>query len=313
MTQCDKYFEWISAYVDGELDDAAQAELMEYLATCPACSAALTEQLILSSELQTLDAAPPETLVADVMAQIQTQADLTVHRPVRRFPMRRFVAVAAVFAVVAVLGLQTLRNMPAGGELGGSSLQAPAPEAAPAEVRMADDLADEDLTSEWARAEPTAEEAEYFAEPEEFESFYAIDADDADLFGESDRGIYVLSFDTTFFDKYVTGSYWSWEGLSEALLEAGHVYVLDEGTFTVQDPYNPGSYLYGSLGMDPDFSDESVVIIGYRFRQGDILRQVEVWFMHGEAMYYYDVLTHYGGGSVAWNMLRLRQFILSGQ
>ena len=306
MAQCEKYFEWISAYVDGELDPASEAELFDHLAACPACSSALTDQLLLSSKLQDIDADPPETLTADVMAQIQVAPQFTVYRGTRRSSIRRFAAVAAVFALAAVVSYQMFWVNPPGGTGGSDYLFAAAPE--PAAARIADVPAEEAELGR-AAAEPAAESYHWDAERDEAVDFQtAAEEGDALLLGAGEEESDTLRFDTMLFDRYMNGVHWSWDDLSAALRGAGYTYVFDEGTFTVADPYNHGSYLYGSLGMDSDFGDAPMVaVIGYRFRSGESVRQAEVWFTRGEVLFYY------GGGSPAGDIARLRQFLLFGQ
>ena len=105
MRQCAEYLEWISAYVDGELGEAEQIELFVHLEACPSCVAALQNYQTMTIAIADAYIAPPPYLVDDVMAEIAPPPLRAVsYSPRRRSGMRRFVAVAAIFAVVAVVG-----------------------------------------------------------------------------------------------------------------------------------------------------------------------------------------------------------------
>jgi len=258
MGACEKYIEWISHHVDGQLNIQERAELMAHLQTCPECRDILLAYLDLSGELGAVEVSPPPTLTRDVMARVIAQP-----RPMRvvarRSYVRQLAALAAVFALVAAVGLSGVwQNM--FGTYDGSIVElaqpAPiaAPEAAPpAEERSAENWIEErGVPDEIIYAMPLDEELPI--EPEHQEDSLAPLGVYPPMGGPIDN--LLPDEGMTLSELSVTGRDWDWETFVWVLERAGYNHVLQGDTFTVWDPENPYEYLYGVLGEDPAFPGE---------------------------------------------------------
>jgi len=305
MNQCAKYAEWISAYVDGMLDEAEQAELLEHLKTCPSCSALFAEYESMSQKLQDMEVEPPVTLAADVMAKIKSQSQQPVLTVKRGGGWRRFIAAAAVFAVLAFVGYQTLWvNVPGGThEMFATSADVPAP-AEPAAAGLESTEAEnqmDDMTDADAGRSVTA--------PEElFEEAYPFD--DTGMFGIDGA----LCVSMTLFERYLNDAYLGdWEILRASLQGAGYAYSMRDGFFFVQDPYSPGSYLYGMLINTLSYPGDTIVtMIGYHLQTEVDSHRVEVRVTGDGAVYYYAVTERNVGGTSAADWEQLRTFLMQG-
>ena len=312
MNPCVKYEEWMSAYVDGVLSGTERDEFLAHIETCPSCAAVLAEYEMLSETLEDMNVAPPATLTADIMAKIQAKPELTVVRRGRM--VRRVMAMAAVFAVVAFVGIQMLWT-PAPMEFGGAgeSLSAPEMAASPMAAPLPASEEIEEARDVPAPASPVeargpianVAETEYIAEAE-FEPFG----------GEADSTA-VLTSEFSLFDLLETGDVlMNWDELRGKLVAGGYSYEVEDDFFFAPDPYRPGSYLYGMLVSDWNWSDAGsrmVTLLGYAYRTEDDYRRVELRAEYdGEVSYYYDVIYTGRGGTSAETWARLRTFLRFG-
>ena len=306
MKQCSAYFDQISSFVDGELSETEQIGLFIHLETCPSCQRALEMYRDMSGAFAYVDVAPPAGFSDRVMEQVTAMPQAMPVAQRHRTAMRRFVAVAAVFAVVAVIGVGSLW-----GNFGGDSFEA-------APMSVADESLDAAL-----RAVPDAAVAEssdhldfYSAEalPGDMAE-YPLETEDPVPYEEDESGsIQMLDVNTTLLDTFLTGAPWHWDALSALLAGTGHaVQLWDGGMFEVTDPYNPGSLLYGQLTDDPALTEDVMVtIIGYQFVYEGIDRRVEVRLQDGMVFYYYNVTGAWAGGTRAADWESLRNYILHG-
>jgi mycothiol system anti-sigma-R factor len=106
---CEHSHTVLHGYLDGELDAARASEFERHLESCPDCLAALEAQETLRSALQR--AQLYET--APVALRRKIRASLTALRPVAfsfRWPLVRWVSLAAVALLVAFVGWRMIRN-----------------------------------------------------------------------------------------------------------------------------------------------------------------------------------------------------------
>lgn len=105
MRNCEAYEEWISAFLDGELSGAEQAELRRHMAGCRRCQQYFDDLVAIHEALDQEDEVPvPEGFEERLMARMRETAQ---ERPAKviRFPQwRRWAALAACCAV-AMAGL----------------------------------------------------------------------------------------------------------------------------------------------------------------------------------------------------------------
>jgi len=310
MELCEKYTEWISAYVDGMLDESEQAALLEHFETCPSCRALYEEYLLLTKELRDMEVEPPTTLTADVMAKIHATPKLTLRRGGN---MRRFVAIAAVFAVVAFVGFQALSGV--------------SPDGMPTEIRAGGEpapAAAAPAPAMWQADEAEAADDEYFAfaeaQPERYvrsvvpedESEEDNQTDSASPMGaDADREIYLAM---TLFERYLNRRFLGdWEELRGALEEAGYAFEMRGGFFFVEDPHSEGSYLYGMLISTLSYPGETIVILlGYHLQTETESRRVEMRPTCEGVHYYYAVPERNIGGTLGEDWEQLRAFLLYG-
>lgn len=304
MNPCVKYEEWMSAYVDGALSDTEQAEFLAHLQTCPACSATWQDYELMSKALGETEFEPPETLVADVMAKIGAQPVLRVHQG---GGFRRFIAVAAVFAVVAFVG----------GHMLGSPL--PQEEAVLDYAHAADDELPSSAMLQMAENEPdvwygvtspitrTTVTAADEAEEEE-------DSEDTEIDMLAGEPAVELAPELILFDLFLSREIsWDWNELSGRLLRGGYYYEMEHGFFYAPDPYRPGSYLYGMLVSDgSDTEQAQLKLLGYAYRTEGAYRRVELRSVDGTVSYYYAVPYASGTGMRADTREQLRAFLLFG-
>ena len=298
MERCEKYVEWISAYVDGELDADEQAELRRHLEVCPACKRTLMAYRTMSFNLLHTEVSPPADFAADVMARVTSLSSVRTMgvRRSRRPHLRRILAAAAMFAVVAAIGFASIR-----GGFEGETYEAAMPLATQeaADAPIEEFFGDSALHFSFARDSSEGPNmlwggVEPIVEP-----------------GASDNPPVPDVPDMTLLDLAVTGAQWEWSDLVQVLEGSGFVYDLTyEGAFEVEDPHNPGSYLYGILA---DGEEERIVeLIGYRFRHEDVDRRVEIR-TDGEAATYYTVRQISRARTRAQNLRELRHYILFGE
>jgi hypothetical protein len=107
MTNCDKYLDMISSYVDGELSEEEKAELLAHVERCPSCRSILHAYETIAQETGELLSDPPAELKERVMAQIGETGGR--QRKNRRFVFGRYTALAACLALI-LLVLPRLSN-----------------------------------------------------------------------------------------------------------------------------------------------------------------------------------------------------------
>lgn len=106
---CERYREWMSQMLDGELSEPEKTELMSHIAVCPECARIYNAFVLVSSSLDP-DAEPPETLCTDVMNAVRARSAKVV--PIAAARKRRAVwvrlgALAACLAVVAFAAVKS--------------------------------------------------------------------------------------------------------------------------------------------------------------------------------------------------------------
>ena len=108
MKECGEYEALISAAVDGAVSEAERRELMGHLAQCAACREKYEQMMALHEAFAAWEAEePPADLTAGVMEKIRRERKRS-----RRRRWQRMTLAAACLAVV-VLGVQTVRRLPA--------------------------------------------------------------------------------------------------------------------------------------------------------------------------------------------------------
>lgn len=111
MTDCDKYIEWISAWLDGALSPAEARELEDHLTQCPECRALARDLKEIHDTLAALPGAqPPAGLTERILASLPP--DNVVPLPVKKgaYPWVRWAASAAALALV-LLGAWGMREV----------------------------------------------------------------------------------------------------------------------------------------------------------------------------------------------------------
>ena len=116
--ECEKYRELISLYIDGELNESEENELLEHIKNCPLCEKELKELTAISEMLKSAEKEePPKNFHNDVMAKIrQSQA-----KPAKKKrSWAKYTGIAAsicalliVGSVVAVTGVMNFGGMSA--------------------------------------------------------------------------------------------------------------------------------------------------------------------------------------------------------
>lgn len=118
MRTCEEYEALISAFIDGALDDDSRGELMVHMAQCPACQAYFDDQIAIHDALEGMEAQAPADFTARVMEQVrrearQPAAPEKAEKKTVTFPYwRRFAAMAACCAVVALAGFWAFGGQP---------------------------------------------------------------------------------------------------------------------------------------------------------------------------------------------------------
>jgi len=314
MERCERYLEQISCYVDGELGTEEQAELLRHLEACPACMGALVAYQTMSAGIQDAEVEPPAHLVEDVMARIAA-TQLVRARPKRPY-LRRFVAAAAVFAVVGVIGFYSIWGGPGySGIPDADWIAAPAPAAGVGYSPIAELAGEVDMGSRMAPAENAAVPPA----PPPYDAATCPGAED-EIVLFTEGPVFLDAINTTLLDRFVLGMAsmgepWRWTYFTDLLWDAGYVYTVSEDVFSVRDPYNPDSLLYGLVEGRSGFAESVVTVIGYRFYPEDgRYRWVEVRLDEGGVLLYYYAVPSFGAGGVRTAELEhLRNFILMEQ
>ncbi len=102
MSDCMKYEELISGYVDGELTETEKAELLEHIKTCPSCAALLEIYESMADQTDDMLAEPPDELAAGVMDEVRELAEKNKRAGRKRFWTvgTRYLAAAACIALI---------------------------------------------------------------------------------------------------------------------------------------------------------------------------------------------------------------------
>jgi len=178
MPDCEKYFDLISAYIDGELPDDEKDGLLSHLASCERCRAVYDTLSSVSDELRENMEEPPEGLLENVMTAVRSEsgyplAGVSGNQKKRRTVIFRRAALAAACLAVVILAVPTLSKL---GRMGGagSSNNAAAPSAS-----MTFDYTKDSAPSE-APAAMRAESADGMCSDEEvYESEPAFEESDS--------------------------------------------------------------------------------------------------------------------------------------
>lgn len=99
---CETAIELISAKLDGELTADQAAQLDRHLAQCSACRALLEELISIHAACEGLDAAPPPALREQILQNLPAQETALHNGKVVPIHWRRWTAMAASFALVAL-------------------------------------------------------------------------------------------------------------------------------------------------------------------------------------------------------------------
>ena len=311
MERCEKYPEWVSAYIDGELSADEQAELRRHLEACPACKRVLMVYRTMSLTLSDTEIAPPAGFADGVMARIESKPLCVAYTRPRRPMLRRTLAAAAVFALVAAVGFAAVWE-----NIGGAGNEAArfgiadfaSPQAAEA---LQAETAWDDSEGDILRGQSADTDTEWSAEEEipsaEIDTVVGMQGSFAV------GGAAPEEADIALFDLAMAGEYQSWPELAAALDAAGYTYVPQGDGFRVADPYNPGSYLHARVPDDPALAEE-YLLLTFSFQWEDEERTVHIHVQDGEMTYYYGApVGDTGLGTPARSLRRLREFILFGE
>lgn len=100
---CDNYEEMISLYIDGELDENEEKELLEHLNNCPLCEKEYEELKAVKAMLDEIEREElPENFHNEVMAKIREQSAPKTVKKKRRWD--RYVSLAASICALVVVG-----------------------------------------------------------------------------------------------------------------------------------------------------------------------------------------------------------------
>lgn len=99
---CETAIELISAKLDGELTADQAAQLDRHLAQCSACRALLEELTAIQAACEELDATPPSALREQILQNLPAQETALQKGKVIPIHWRRWTAMAASFALVAL-------------------------------------------------------------------------------------------------------------------------------------------------------------------------------------------------------------------
>lgn len=104
----EKYWEWISADLDGQLSPAQHGQLEAHLHTCPSCAQLYQDLSLQRDVLGQLDTPFPSDLHQNILDHLPPQ--LTVHRSSRRWKV--WGSLAACLVLVVALGYTAVRREP---------------------------------------------------------------------------------------------------------------------------------------------------------------------------------------------------------
>ena len=104
MDACQEYEGLISAFIDGELDEADQTRLMTHMAACAACQRYFDDQIAIHDALESLEAQAPAGFAQSVMDRVRATPQERPREEKKRivFPgWRRWAALVACCALAA--------------------------------------------------------------------------------------------------------------------------------------------------------------------------------------------------------------------
>lgn len=104
MSSCEKYFDMISAYADGELNIAEKTELEAHLKSCEECRSILETYRSISDMMQLGEEEVPENFAAGVMEKVDVYEKNAVNKSKKRTLgiAGRWIGIAACIAIVLV-------------------------------------------------------------------------------------------------------------------------------------------------------------------------------------------------------------------
>lgn len=195
MRECEKYLEYISCSIDGELSAEEQALLDAHLLTCPDCAQVQEAFTAISDNMRGGMAEPPKALARNVMFRVSARG-----KPRRRNRIGGMVALAACMALVIFAGV---RFLPAvnGSDSGASNDEAGEQLEGYSEPRSGAVASDSDLAS-YSPNDFTAVTAE-----EDLAD--GLDAGEADLaeYSEAELIAYFLTSDGAYAEGAISAMY----------------------------------------------------------------------------------------------------------
>lgn len=100
--ECEKYRELMSLYIDGELNESEEKELLEHIKNCPLCEKELNELKAISSMLKATEEAPlPDNFHKEVMEKIRGSKTDTKKK---KHLWVKYTGIAAGICAVLVVG-----------------------------------------------------------------------------------------------------------------------------------------------------------------------------------------------------------------
>lgn len=115
MRTCEEYWAQISALMDKELAEKERLEVMEHMASCPACAQYFRDQLAIREAMEELEEPAPAGFADGVMERVRETAQdkpIPEEKKTVEFPhWRRWVATAACCAI-AVAGVWAMGLLP---------------------------------------------------------------------------------------------------------------------------------------------------------------------------------------------------------
>lgn len=112
MKACEEYAVLMMLSMDGEASQEELEALHAHLEECDACHALYERYLEIDTAIKEAEVEPPEQLHTAIMNHIQREK--TQNQPLRWLKRYRFTAVAAVLALVVLVGAKVTTNVPKG-------------------------------------------------------------------------------------------------------------------------------------------------------------------------------------------------------
>ena len=108
MNQCESYLTLMMQVLDGEASQEEIQALHAHLSECEACRSRYESYLAVDAAVKSTEEEPPEQLTAAIMNSIRREKPQPGHW-LRRY---RFTAIAAVLALVVLVGAKVTRSVP---------------------------------------------------------------------------------------------------------------------------------------------------------------------------------------------------------